>query len=374
MPDPDAIIATSFHFEPPLEGDPSEALADGRELEVVLEGDRRLRVDPEDSRSVGFVRVLDGLARQRLPAYIEIEPATDTIRGLRIPTVGRVVDLRSGPDGVLEVRLDASHARHRLRPQTEGAEQLEEQLRTALVTVRSVLIVEDDVQGIIDLTMFTPDPEVPLPPFPRPVPLFPPGPRSEWWLLWLIRKLWWWLWYPWWWWNCPTPATIQGIFAAMAATTCNPLTVPAPCIPFMFPDDGCWARANEMCRLMENMGHSPRKVWIDGNLETPTANHPSCKVYWGWHVAPTLCVRTRLFLTERWVIDPSLFSTPVTKATWKGVQGDPSAILTDTDASQFWPYGGTDPTYSDTNFYLAKYRLELMNRSNQVGPPPYNCP
>ncbi|MFI1360979.1 protein-glutamine glutaminase family protein [Streptomyces sp. NPDC020898] len=56
------------------------------------------------------------------------------------------------------------------------------------------------------------------------------------------------------------------------------------------------ARANEMCRLMINNLRSPNKVWISGNLHVDTKNNPNCVVYWGWHVAPTLCVRRYLFL------------------------------------------------------------------------------
>jgi hypothetical protein len=107
-----------------------------------------------------------------------------------------------------------------------------------------------------------------------------------------------------------------------------------------------------------------------------TKNNPNCYVEWGWHVAPTLCVRGPSFWqTQRMVIDPSLFTTPVSFATWKGVQGDPAATLTDTVADQFWHGGGTDPTYSASNQILEQYRLALLNRSNQLGPPPYaNCP
>jgi hypothetical protein len=75
------------------------------------------------------------------------------------------------------------------------------------------------------------------------------------------------------------------------------------------------------------------------------------------------------------VIDPSLFTTPVTEATWKGVQGDPSATLTQAGAAHFWHGGGDDPTYSSTDYYLAYYRLQLQVRTSQVGAPPYaNCP
>jgi len=168
----------------------------------------------------------------------------------------------------------------------------------------------------------------------------------------------------------------------MAATTCNPLTVPPPCIPFMFPDDGCWGRAHEMCRLMINMGVKPAKVWINcvgPLLKANTRNNPQCFVQWGWHVAPTICVWRWCwwFLwSQEMVVDPSLFTTPVSKATWKGVQQNPNATLTDTDWTYFRQWGETDPTFSKTNTVLADYRLALLLRSQSlVGPPPYaNCP
>ena len=63
-------------------------------------------------------------------------------------------------------------------------------------------------------------------------------------------------------------------------------------------------------------------------------------------------------------------TTPVSQATWKGVQGDPNATLTDSDASIYYLWGGvTDPTYSDTNRVLAFNRLQLQNRAIQQGAP-----
>jgi hypothetical protein len=130
-----------------------------------------------------------------------------------------------------------------------------------------------------------------------------------------------------------------------------------------------------MCRLMIAAGAKPRKVWIDGNLHTLTRNNPQCFVNWRWHVAPTICVR-RFFSSQLMVIDPSLFTAPVTEATWKSVQGDANATLTNTDATVYWRNViPTDPNYVDTNFRLQIYRLKLKTRSLQVGPPPYaNCP
>ena len=61
--------------------------------------------------------------------------------------------------------------------------------------------------------------------------------------------------------------------------------------------------------------------------------------------ADAVRARTSFWQTQRMVIDPSLFTTPVSFATWKGVQGDPAATLTDTVADQFWHGGGkTRPT------------------------------
>jgi hypothetical protein len=128
---------------------------------------------------------------------------------------------------------------------------------------------------------------------------------------------------------------------------------------------------------MINLGLKPKKVWIQGSLYVSTKNNPNCGVWWGWHVAPTLCVRGPGFLqTQSTVIDPSLFTIPVSKAEWKSVQGDPIATLTDSDASIFYLWGNvTDPAYTQTNQVLATYRLQLQVRSLQQGPPPYaNCP
>ncbi len=140
-----------------------------------------------------------------------------------------------------------------------------------------------------------------------------------------------------------------------------------------------------MRRIMLGMGVTSKKVWIQGGLRVSTANNPNCEVRWGWHVAPTLCVRgPGLFRTTEMVIDPALFSAPVSVAGWQGVQGDPGATLTPSDGSVFYLWGTgsglswgsyTDPAYSQTNSVLAFYRLQLQARAlSASGPPPYACP
>jgi hypothetical protein len=381
MPNPNAIVTTRIRFDPPLEGrDIREAVTAEGGLTVDVGGDRRIRLDPSNERSVGFATVLSQLAGMGVPAYLELDPGAGTIERLLIPTVGRVLSVRGAAGGGVEVTLDRSHARHFVRGDSPDRDALERDLRAALDAKQPILLVRDFDGRVIDVRDFTPDPEGPRPPLPEPgdepIP-FPWRPRRwwEWLVIWPLRKLWWWICYPWWWWHCPSGTTAQTIFNAMAATTCDPLTVPAPCIPFKYPYDGCWARASEMCRLMVAMGRDPAKVWIDGSLDAYSANAIGCHVYWGWHVAPTLCVRGRWpWITRRMVIDPSLFTTPVTEGQWKAAQSDPNATLTNTSRDVYWRnVHPTDPTYYWTNIDLAYYRLQLYNESIQSGPPPY-CP
>lgn len=373
MANPNAIVSRSIR----LAG--ADARAEGRMvgpqgLEVELDGGRRVRLDPQNPRSEGFASVLAGLADLRHPVYVELDPKTEAVSRLLVPKVGRIVAVRERDDGI-EVQVEKSHARMLLRRDREDFAELAAILREAESTSGILMLTPDDSQSVEDLRFFRLGPDDgPIPDFPK-YPEIGPRPFDFWrWPLW-----------PWNWWRyrCVSMTRAQEIFDAMSATSCNPAGIAAPCIPFIYPDDGCWARAHEMRRLMNNMGVYPKKVWIHGSLATPTRNNPYCIVYWGWHVAPTICVRLRwrwwyLFWWwwgERMVIDPSLFTAPVTKEQWKSVQGDPNATLNEVSGdTYYWP-NQTDPGYVDTNYYLNYYRIELQNRVNNVGSPPYaNCP
>jgi hypothetical protein len=370
MPDEQAIVATTIRLDPPLDGNLTTALERG--IEVELDGQRRVRLDPANPRSGAFAQVLDGLRVQKLPVYLEIDADTNAVSRLLIPHVDRVLSVEPSDEGY-DVQLEQSHARHRLRSADKESAGLVQELRRAQDAREVMVVTEDEEHIIIDVRPFRPGPEGDIP--------FPPiEPKPE-----VVRR---WFFLRWLdilieqilcWWRCPTYLRAQTVFNALAATTCDPQTVPSPCIPFKYPDDGCWGRAHEMCRLMIIMGLSPRKVWIDKSgppLHVNTKNNPNCYVEWYWHVAPTLCVRSPWWFSRQlMVIDPSLFTTPVSVATWKSVQNNPNATLTYTDYTQFSHGGGTDPTYASTNSVLATYRLNLQNRSISYGPPPYNnCP
>jgi hypothetical protein len=375
MANPNAVVSRVLPLSQLAERAPAEALRSTEGAAISLEDGRRARLDPDDPRSAQRLSLLAGLSQLGIPVYLEIDPESSIITRLLIPTIARVVDIRTAADGSVEVLLEPSHARHVLPDDQPAHDEYLQALRAAQRSGEIVAVTGDDANAIIDIRTYRPSPDGPDRPLPLPL---PDHPRFDWrhplrglrnWL----HRLWYWRWWPWWWcwWRCVSPARAQEIFDAMNATSCQPLTVPAPCIPFLYPENGCWARAHEMRRLMLNMGHSSRKVWIHGALQTPTKNSPNCEVLWGWHVAPTLCVRYWLLFARRMVIDPSLFAAPITKATWKSVQGDPAATLNDTHGSIYYFPNTTDPTYSDTNHYLAHYRAVLQNRSINQGPPPY---
>jgi len=365
MANPNAVVSRFVRMAAPA--------AAGRAPSFELDDGRTLRIDPDSPRAEGFTRVLAGLAELRRPVYAELDPETNAVSRLLIPHIGRVIELRDVEDG-LEVQIDNSQGRHLLDRDRPDFAEIESALRESKARRTPIILTSDDAQRVEDARPFRQGPDD------GPVPDFLPHRLNrrpklfEWIFRWPI--------WPWCWWRyrCISRTRAQQIFDAMSATTCNPVAIAPPCIPFMYPDDGCWGRAHEMRRLMNNMGIYPRKIWIFGSLHTPTRNNPNCFVNWAWHVAPTLCVRKGWWFTwwwgQRMVIDPSLFQTPVTEAQWKSVQGDPAATLMDTDGSIFyWAGNQTDPTYVQTDQVLATYRLALQNRVNQIGPPPYaNCP
>lgn len=115
------------------------------------------------------------------------------------------------------------------------------------------------------------------------------------------------------------------------------------------------AKSEGLARLLDGAARLGRPVYLELDLPTGISN-PDFSAF-----------------AER---DPALFTTPVSKATWKSVQKNPSATLTDTDGTYYhWIASQPDdPGYADTNYYLSFYRLKLQARAMQIGAPPYaNC-
>ena len=166
-----------------------------------------------------------------------------------------------------------------------------------------------------------------------------------------------------------SPGEAVGLFNLVASQ---------PQIPFTYPDDGCWARAHEMCRILLLHQVSPGKVWIYGNLHVPTKNSSACEVNWVWHVAPILDIAGPTGAIEKMVIDPAMFAAPVNEGTWKAAMHDAGAFMVETDASVFYRDSdgvkSVDPDYSETQEALRRYENDLLLRIGEDGRPPYNCP
>lgn len=105
-------------------------------------------------------------------------------------------------------------------------------------------------------------------------------------------------------------------------------------IPFEYPEDGCYARAHEMARLLESKGVIAGKAFIEGDLRVETKNSPKGYVEWWYHVAPVVNVRVDGQL-KAYVIDPSIFDRPVPAEEWYHIQTKHQ--LGRTDATYYTP-------------------------------------
>jgi hypothetical protein len=89
-------------------------------------------------------------------------------------------------------------------------------------------------------------------------------------------------------------------------------------IAWMFPDDGCFLRA-ELARLLlaDRKFTAAKKIFAFGKLEAETKNSPTGSVQWWYHVALTYRVGDNIF-----VLDPSLNpSKPMTLLEWDAAIG-----------------------------------------------------
>lgn len=73
-------------------------------------------------------------------------------------------------------------------------------------------------------------------------------------------------------------------------------------ISWLYPDDGCYVRAEIAYRLAEQKNYQiPSKVFVFGNLRVETKNAQSGVVRWWYHVAPAFRVQNDVY-----ILDPSI--------------------------------------------------------------------
>jgi hypothetical protein len=344
------------HFMPVkiVETIASVATLDDGEIAVEFSNGEKALLDPYTSRQATTqAAILDELRREGAPAYVEVNEGY--ISRLLIPHVVTVKALHALHGGEFQVDLHPSHGRHLLIPTVAGYEHLLQHLEVVFDSGAVVFITETpETHVIFDVT----DARNPKPPA-----LGHVAPVSEFDLT-RLRDV--------------SSQRARMLFELICGNSCSlSETAGSPCMPFLYPDDGCDARAHEMCRLIIAAGEQPAKLWIKPSqyyLDVQTPNHPDCRVYWRWHVAPVLRVSLGHH-TEIQVIDPSLFSKAVNKLTWKSRLNDEAATLVAIAHSVYDPEAGSvDPAYCRTDNDLRNWKLRLKERSMRKGPPPYNCP
>jgi len=163
----------------------------------------------------------------------------------------------------------------------------------------------------------------------------------------------------------PNMAALDSIFDFCAAQGCATGTAIIDyCIPFQYVVDGCYARAHKMRQIMlERFNISCEKVFsYEGDHGSLAVDAGDCCVNWWYHVAPLVTVKVAGGGYEKYVIDPSMFSEPVSIDTWTAAQETvPCPGPTEfgyyeiTPGKIYTPGGGTDNSYSSTNWTLQFY-------------------
>jgi hypothetical protein len=182
-----------------------------------------------------------------------------------------------------------------------------------------------------------------------------------------------------------TSAQADACLARLTTTACP--TAGNACVPFNYPEDGCWARAHAMCQtLLNDEGVTAAKVWIKGRLEVETDNHENCRVRWGWHVAVFVRPEAYASSDDFLVFDPAVSPTTyLSLADWRALLGGGTLTLKLTSAAAYLDVvngvkiragreirvstrGGGLTEMDDT---LDAIRAALNKKSPQ---PPYACP
>jgi hypothetical protein len=322
-------------------------------------GEQSFTVDRDNPHARHYDRMLATIRHAGLPVYVETDDHARIDR-LLIPEVFHVYAVADAPvEDRLDVELRVSHARTYVAMSHPDAARIVDALRGAQREKTAVLVTQRaDRPEIIDVR-------------PAGEPVLAREAHRSFESATVERRVvea-----------GAVTARVAQRMFDLVNAATCPTNATSVSCIPFLYPDQGCWARAHDMCRIMIANGvvPSPWKVWSYGTRVVATRNSPVCQVHWYWHVAPII---------GDTVIDPSLFTRPASFAEWIArMPVTPPSVPDDfefTDASVYWTprvsFSGavvTDPLYVNTNADLLLYRTLLANRSAITDPPgpPYNC-
>lgn len=142
-------------------------------------------------------------------------------------------------------------------------------------------------------------------------------------------------------------------------------------ITWLFPDDGCYARAEVLARLLEQEKAPPvAKIFVFGDLKAKTPNSPRGSVSWWYHVAAAYRDRTTVYILDA-ALEPQ---RPLTLQEWVArVSSDPddvrlsicSAKTYEPDSDCYTPEPKSpQASWAEEQRYLPKEwgRLEQLHR------------
>jgi hypothetical protein len=335
--------------------------------EVVLPGpNNRLTFDPalEGGKTDSMLQTLQTLRALQWPAYIEVTEANPkAIKEVLIPEIGLI---RKEPittsDGVIELELDSCNQIFRFNPSNDPSNPdflfQSYKLNTAVAIAYRTCVVPDVQPLPQDVLKATPKSE--------------PVPTTLGSIDWttVLKK----------------EAHVANLFNEVAAQSC-PLPVPTSgCIPFLFPRDGCLARAHRMCELLASRKKPVKaaKIWSFGILEFQTSNDCACKVHWSSHVATIVRVSVNGTNPKVRVLDPSMFDKPVTVDRWLYAQLSTTGktlMFSNANVYHLSHRGNGRPEVCRPPFECES-KLELLRRAEQLRiiagghatPPPFPCP
>jgi hypothetical protein len=126
----------------------------------------------------------------------------------------------------------------------------------------------------------------------------------------------------------PNTTVLNNIFNTIKSQCCKlpGVLIYGPYIPFQFVADGCYARAHKARQIIESYyGYTSYKVFNyacngAGTLSvSATLWGNNCCVHWWYHVASYVIVQVGT-AQYAYLIDPSMFSGPVSIPTWVAAQ------------------------------------------------------
>ncbi len=138
-------------------------------------------------------------------------------------------------------------------------------------------------------------------------------------------------------------------------------------IPFKYPVDGCYARAHKMVQILEKKGIIAGKAFVEGELYVDSKIFG--EIGWSYHVAPVVLVKKG---NENipYIIDPSLFSKPVTFEEWKKTMlSKPKSVFEKeyfTNRFAYDPRDGESKLSTYTNESIKDMESTIKNYSEQL--------